>query len=49
MACTLVYNGPVTWEGLSCLDIKEALKMSKIWGKIKIHLFLGQVLNLSEE
>ena len=41
--------GSVTWRGISLLDVKEALKMSKILGKIKILLFLGQVLNLPEE
>ena len=35
--------------GLSGLDLQEALKMSKMLGKIKIHIFLSQVLNLSEE
>ena len=45
----LYLYGPVTWGGLSGLDLREALKMSKILGKIKIRLFLGQVLNLSEE
>ena len=45
----LVCNGSVTWGGLSGLDLQEARKMSKRLGKIKIRLFLGQVLYLSEE
>ena len=45
----LLPYGSVTWRGLSGLDLQEALKMSKILGKIKIRVFLGQVLNLSEE
>ena len=42
-------NGSVTWRGISLLDLGEALNMSKMLGKIKVHLFLGQVLNLPEE
>ena len=46
---TLTFYGPVTWGGLSVLDLREALKMSKTLGKIQICFFLGQVLNLSKE
>ena len=46
---TMNTNGSVTWRGISLLDLGKALKMSKIVGKIKIHLFHGQVFNLPEE